>query len=210
MKIFAPLIIYLLTGTAFAEPSSNELPMYGGTHNPTVEENKSQSASAASLGWQYFYKGDLSTAIKRFNQSWVFDRQNAEAFWGFGLIMGRRATEENTETNLQESIKHLKTANKLSKNNPRIIVDLAFSKTLLGAFMKENKNPSFQSLFNEANVLFKKAEKLEETYPVLYYNWSVLRFYEGKYSLAQSKLKRAKQLGYKADPSYENELNERI
>jgi len=199
MKIILTFIIYLLSGTASAERPSNELPMYGGTHNPTIEENKDHSASSARLGWQYYYKGDLNTAIKRFNQSWMFDRKNAEAFWGFGLIMGRRATEENTEINLKESIAHLERAILLSNNNPRIMVDLAFSKTLLGTFIKDNKKPLFQRLFNEAELLFEKAEKLEETYPVLYYNWSVLKFYEGKYSLARSKLNRAKQLGYKAD-----------
>ena len=48
--------------------------MYGGNHNPTVEENKEASRSAAELGWRYFCKGDVDTAIKRFNQAWMFDR----------------------------------------------------------------------------------------------------------------------------------------
>lgn len=188
----------------------NELPMYGGKHNPTVERNKEHSASAVNLGWQYFSKGDLKTAIKRFNQAWMFDRDNAEAFWGFGLIMGSRASEGNTETNLQESIKYLEKANELSKNNSRIIVDLAFSKTLLGHYLKDIKKPLFQKHFDEADSLFEKAQQIEQNYPLIYSNWSVLRFYEEKYSSAHSKLQQAKKLGFKPDPNYEKELNEKL
>lgn len=184
--------------------------MYGGTHNPTVEKNKEHSASAANLGWQYFDNGDLKTAIKRFNQSWMFDRENAEAYWGFGLIMGGRSTEGDTETNLQESIKYLTKANELSRNNYRIIVDLAFSKTLLGYFLKENKKSTYKRFFREANTLFEKAQNIESNYPPLYYNWSVLKFYEEDYSLAEAKLKKAKKQGYKASPHYEKELSDKL
>ena len=118
------LILYTVSIPSFAERPMNEIPMYGGKHDPKIEKNKEQSISAANLGWQYFSKGDLNSAIKRFNQAWMFNRQNAEAFWGFGLVMGRRAAESNIETNLQESIKHLEKANQLSKDNPRILVDL--------------------------------------------------------------------------------------
>ncbi|MBL4744561.1 MAG: hypothetical protein JKX87_08040 [Cycloclasticus sp.] len=210
MKIIITLILFILSGAVSAERPSNEQPMYGGTHNPTVEKNEEHSASAASLGWQYFNNGDLNTAIKRFNQSWMFDRENAEAYWGFGLIMGRRSTEGNTETNLQESIKYLAKANQLSKNDYRIIVDLAFSKTLLGYFLKENKKATYKNFFREADALFKKAQNIKSNYPPLYYNWSVLKFYEEDYSLAESKLKKAKKQDYKARPNYEKELSDKL
>ena len=147
MKRYIFIILCLISNLANAERPMNEMPMYGGTHNPKVGHNKSHSSSAAKLGWKYYYKGDLKTAIKRFNQAWMFDRNSAEAFWGFGLIMGRRASEENTEKNLKESIKYLKKADQLSKNDPAIIVDLAFSKTLLWYYLKESKKPLFIQFF---------------------------------------------------------------
>jgi hypothetical protein len=42
----------------------NELLMYGGRHTPTVEENKKFIRYAAIPGWQYYYKGDLKTAMR--------------------------------------------------------------------------------------------------------------------------------------------------
>jgi len=93
------------------ERPMNELPMYGGQHNPTVEEDPEYSKQAAKLGWKYYYKGDLDTAIKRFNQAWMFNRDNADALWGFGIIMGQRASEESPKDNLEESVRFLQMAN---------------------------------------------------------------------------------------------------
>ncbi len=210
MKTTILIILYIFCNMAHAERAMNEMPMYGGSHNPTVAKNKEYSISAAKLGWKYYYDGDLDTAIKRFNQSWMFDRNSKDAYWGFGLIMGRRAIEEDTEINLNESVKYLEKANELSNNDPGILVDLAFSKTLLGNYLKQNKKASYKKYFEEADNLFVKAAQLENKYPLLYFNWSVLKFYEGSYSEAKSKLKLAKNLGYTPDPNYEKELNGKL
>ena len=210
MKTTILILLYIFCNLAQAEQAMNEMPMYGGLHNPTVAQNKERSISAAKLGWKYYYDGDLDTAIKRFNQSWMFDRNNKDAYWGFGLIMGRRAFEEDLEINLNESVKYLEKANELANNDPGILVDLAFSKTLLGNYLKENKKISYKKYFEEADSLFSRAEKLENKYPLLYFNWSVLRFYEGNYPEAKSKLEHAKDLGYMPDPNYEKELNGKL
>jgi hypothetical protein len=78
MKITFVAVIFLIAffcSVYAAERPINELPMYGGKHNPTVETNKKFSESAAKLGWKYYYSGDVDTAIKRFNQAWMFDRE---------------------------------------------------------------------------------------------------------------------------------------
>lgn len=89
--ILTLLVICLLPHSVFAKRPMNELPMYGGQHNPVVERNEGYSKVAIQKGWQAYYSGDLNTAIKRFNQGWMFDRENPQVFWGFGLIMGQRA-----------------------------------------------------------------------------------------------------------------------
>jgi tetratricopeptide (TPR) repeat protein len=38
------------------------------------------------LGFDYFYKGDLKTAMYRFNQAWLLDPKNENVFWGFGAV----------------------------------------------------------------------------------------------------------------------------
>ena len=72
--------------------------MYGGKHNPDVEQDKKISESAAKLGWQYFYRDDLDTAMKRFNQAWMFDRDSIDALWGFGLITAKETLRKTLST----------------------------------------------------------------------------------------------------------------
>ncbi len=40
------------------------------------------------LGFTYMAKGDLETAMRRFNQAWLLDPKNENAYWGFGAIYG--------------------------------------------------------------------------------------------------------------------------
>jgi tetratricopeptide (TPR) repeat protein len=208
MKIacLALLITVAVHTTACAvERPMNELPMYGGQHNPTVETNKADSKSAAELGWKYYYSGDLDTAMKRFNQAWMFDRGNADALWGFGSIMGQRARNEDTEKNLRESIKYLGLANARRPKNARIMVDLAFSHTILAEYLLSNKKNATGD-FTKARALFQQAEKLEPKYPLIYSNWSVLEFYAGNFTAAKKLLAKSKTLGFESDPDYEKEL----
>ena len=74
----------------------NELPMYGGREKtPAMREADAQfvqdstadgtsreaaSREMAQLGWQYFYRNDFSTAMKRFNQAWLLDPNDPEAY----------------------------------------------------------------------------------------------------------------------------------
>ena len=136
-KIILPLLTLCLLGQlAFAERPMNELPMYGGQHNPSVESNTAFSRDATRRGWNAYYQGDFDTAIKRFNQGWMFDRENPEVYWGFGLIMGQRSSLENPEQNLKESIYFLQIAMEKAPQDGRIIGDVAFSNTILGKYYK--------------------------------------------------------------------------
>lgn len=206
------IFICMLFGAvpAYAGYEMNEMPMYNGEHDPAIPENKEASDRAVELGWQYYYKGDYSAAMKRFNQAWMSNRENPGAFWGFGVLMGVRATIEEPEKNLLESIKFLEKANSLKVNDPKIKVDLAYSKMLFGALNKENKKEGFQEYFDAARQLFQEAEKLDNTYPLLYYNWSILEFYDEKFEEAKLKLEVANKLGFNPDPEYERDLNEKL
>ncbi len=186
----------------------NELPMYGGQHTPQVEPSPENSQGAAELGWRYLYRGDLSTAMKRFNQAWMFNRKNPYAFWGFGIVMGRRAEKEDTEKNLTESINLLTTAHELSPDNGRITGDLAFSYTLLGNYLAtQGKDEKRQ--FEKAEELFTVAYKNEPKYPPIPANWAVLKFYIGDYQTCKKLISVAQGLGYTPDPGFQKELNEK-
>jgi tetratricopeptide (TPR) repeat protein len=45
------------------------------------------SDHSVTLGWQYLAKHDVPTAMKRFNQAWLLDPGNGNAFHGFAVIV---------------------------------------------------------------------------------------------------------------------------
>jgi tetratricopeptide (TPR) repeat protein len=38
------------------------------------------------LGFQYLYRGDIKTAMYRFNQAYLLDSLNSEIYWGYGAV----------------------------------------------------------------------------------------------------------------------------
>lgn len=93
----------------------NTLPMYGGpdqvktpyqleadekfiqsaTREGQTREKASQAVAAG--GWQFFNKGDLSTAMKRFNQAWLLDPNNPEAYKGFAAILRKEGKMDEAQ-----------------------------------------------------------------------------------------------------------------
>jgi tetratricopeptide (TPR) repeat protein len=39
-----------------------------------------------NLGFDYLYKGNIKTAMYRFNQAWLLNPENENVFWGFGAV----------------------------------------------------------------------------------------------------------------------------
>lgn len=199
------LTIFLLGHLVSAERLINEIPMYGGRPRTEAPLNPEASRHASMRGFQYFYSGDISTAIKRFNQAWLLDTNNAEAYWGFGIIMGQRASQGDSEKNLKESIRFLQMANEKEPKNGKIIGDLAFSHTILGHYY-QTEGKGGKENFEKAGKLFIEAFKADPKYPPIVGNWSVFYFYTGDYKKAKSKADEAVRMGYQFSPDYIKDL----
>ena len=202
----------MLTHHALAERPLNELPMYGGQHHPETDRNPAFSRDAVQRAWKAFYGGDFDTAIKRFNQGWMFDNENPEVYWGFGLIMGQRSSHENPEENLKESVRFLEMANEKDPENGRIIGDLAFSHTILGHYYKSesHNDAAAQRHFRTAGKLFDEAYRINPKYPLIVANWSLFYFYTGDFQRAKVKADEAEKLGYRFDGEYIRELERKL
>lgn len=46
--------------------------------------------AAIEQGWEYYNKGNLTSAMHRFNQAWLLDSTLTEVYWGFGSILTAR------------------------------------------------------------------------------------------------------------------------
>jgi Tfp pilus assembly protein PilF len=112
------------------------------------KDRKKAAAYYVSKGWEYFYKEDNDTAMKRFNQAWLLDKTNPEVYWGFGNLMGKKKEFEQSIHYLQQSIA-------LEPKNAKVYESLSTSYGQLFFKTKEIK------YLNLSIVNLKKVVKME-------------------------------------------------
>jgi tetratricopeptide (TPR) repeat protein len=116
MKYFLILITILICQSSFAQQISYEqwkeeakteirlLPEYGNVQKTPGQIEADQeliktelaqngthrkaSEALIKLGFDYLYRGDIKTAMYRFNQAWLLDPKNENVYWGYGAIYG--------------------------------------------------------------------------------------------------------------------------
>jgi tetratricopeptide (TPR) repeat protein len=71
-----------------------------------------------NLGFQYYYRGDIKTAMYRFNQAWLLDPKNENAFWGFASVYFAYGDLSNALGELNEGLL-------LNPKNTNILTDIA-------------------------------------------------------------------------------------
>lgn len=199
-------VLCATSGNAQSTGADNTLPMYGGVSKNAaqleadrkfIEDMIKQTGSrekaaerAVQLGWQYFYKGDRATAMKRFNQAWLLVPENPDAFWGFGAVAG-------SQGKFDESIKFFERSFTLAPRNSRMLVDFAFSLIWKGRSGSRSEAER-DAAFARAHGLLNEAEKLEPSYPILYANRAILCFFQADYAAAWRNVDRAQALEPKA------------
>lgn len=110
--LIASITALLSMGTAFAQSLPiNQLPMYG-EREKTVEMKNADAEFIAAVekqgltrpeaakraiqtGWSYWANRDLATAMSRFNQAWLLDPENGNAYHGFALVTSARGGAPN-------------------------------------------------------------------------------------------------------------------
>jgi Tfp pilus assembly protein PilF len=120
--ILLPVLLFPLSNGALARPN-NEIPMYGGggPYPPDVAAANEEFLAAIAqrgltrpqgsdnmvqLGWRYYFeRQDVTTAMKRFNQAWLLDPDNGDAFDGFAvLIMARDHDAAQADSLFQQGL----------------------------------------------------------------------------------------------------------
>ncbi len=176
----------------------NELPMYGRVKKSpeqiefdkrlisesikTAGSRKAASVYASKRGWEFLQNGDTKTSMKRLNQAWLLDSTNAEAYWGFAVLVGQTG-------DLNRSIDFMKTAYKYDSTNGRLVADLAYTLARLG---KKESNSLF---LKEAEKYYIKSTQLSPDYGYQFVQWAILKFYLNEYKAAWDKILIAESLG---------------
>lgn len=56
---------------------------------PQFKTRREASNHLIKLGFDYYYRDDLRTAMYRFNQAYLLDSTNSEDYWGYGAVYMR-------------------------------------------------------------------------------------------------------------------------
>jgi len=183
--LFLGIILLICSGCGENVPL-NEIPMYAGKHSPelqtihdkfikqTIKDTGSrEKAIEFGLNWAWgcYHDKDFKTAMKRFNQVWLLDNNNAEVYWGFGLLLKEKGQ-------LNEALKMYNKAIELDPNMAEVYNNR-------GNIYKDRKQVEL------ALSDFAKAISLKPDFPFSYMNRGQLYFNMGQYDKALADLNKA-------------------
>jgi tetratricopeptide (TPR) repeat protein len=125
--------------------------------------NKKASEELIKLGFTYLYRGDLRTAMYRFNQAYLLDPKNENIYWGFGAIY---ASFNDHKSAIDQYDKGLSA-------NPKNTLILTDKATLYLEEFQQDKN---KTKLNTAINLFTSSYKIDATNMNTSYKLSVCYF----------------------------------
>jgi tetratricopeptide (TPR) repeat protein len=155
------------------------------------------------LGFKYLYRGDIKTAMYRFNQAYLMDNKNSNIYWGFGAVYMSFGKFDLSREQYEEGLK-------LDDKNDNILID--YGTTYLGEFYN-----NYQTDSTKANKYLDNAiEKLLKAYSFnpkntnSSYKLSICYLYKNDCSKANKYLEISEKLGNpNITTDFKNELEEK-
>lgn len=224
-KIVVPIIIVAIIGGGIywwqksadeteqqeSQVAINTLPMYGGVEKTAeqkaadekliqgaIEEMGSREEAAklaVERGWEFYYSGDMDTAMKRFNQAWLLDSSNPDIFWGFGLIVGSQGQDD-------EALRMFNLGLEIDPDNTMLMCNVAYAYTNKAITNLDKKD----FYLNEAIKYFDKANSIDSEVAYCHSVWAVTLFHQGLYDEASNHVDKAMILGGNLDPIFLRDL----
>lgn len=137
-----------------------------------------------NLGFKYLYNGDPKTAMYRFNQAWLLDPKNENAFWGFAVVYYNFGDFENSMKQLNEGLE-------LNPKSSNILTDKA---TIHIVFFQEHND---QKELATALDLFTQSYAIDPKNQNTLFKLSVFYFMKKDYPNALKYYNECKALGGK-------------
>ena len=193
MKYTLTLIAILLSQLCFAQQISYQewkeqskteirlLPEYGhvaktkeqtALDNELIQEELKQEGTHRKasdhlirVGFDFLYRGDLKTAMYRFNQAWLLDPKNENDYWGFASIYF-------SFNDYDEALKQLEKGLAINPNSANILTDKA---TIYTTFYHTKHDPEY---LDKAISIFNKSYKIDPSNQNTLFKLSVAYFYK--------------------------------
>jgi tetratricopeptide (TPR) repeat protein len=200
------IVVPLLAGSpdalrAAVEIPRDQIPMYGNIEKPqsvklaeeqlireaiaTFGSREAASDAFALRAWQLYEEDDLAKAMRRFNEAWLLNPHNPQAYWGVGAIL-------HDQGKVHEALAMLSRAEDLDPSNPRLMADLArvlAQEATFAATAAERER-----YFTRACELFQKASVLDPKNGHSYGLWALALYDRGRYAESWEKVHKAQAL----------------
>ena len=142
-------------------------------------------------GFRFYFRDDLSTAMRRFNQGWLLDPENPSVYYGFMAVLNDRqefcASREMVERafalGLPKKAEELSDAGRV--HALCAVQDKALSDDTRSAYAKKSSEYYTQALHLEPNS------------PYVYGSWATASFWLGDYAAAWRYVKLEREHGGK-------------
>ena len=85
---------------------------------PEFKSRREASNHMINLGFRYYYREDIKTAMYRFNQAYLIDSTNADIFWGYGAVYMALGQYDLAKKQYEEGLS-------IDSTNTHLITDLA-------------------------------------------------------------------------------------
>jgi Flp pilus assembly protein TadD len=218
--------LFLISSDARAQKeAADNLPMFGQPdivrsenlkkadeefiRNAVAKYGSRQTASnaVAAEGWTLVRAGKQDAALQRFNQAWLLNPKNFQAFWGFGAVLSERGK-------IAEAIDQLETARELAGDQPQRVALLSDLGTLHSEYavkMPPDKSLDRARQFVLANSRFTESLEIDPNFAPSWREWAISLYEQARYAEAWAKARRAKELNAEPfPPGFLQKLTEKM
>lgn len=205
---------------AEAEQNTSLLPKYGGLERTKKEKEsdeefkrkvmesfdteKEASNHMIDLGFQYLYKGDLKTAMYRFNQAYLLDNANSNIYWGYGTIYMAFGKPDLSREQYEEGLR-------MDSENDKILID--YGTTYLAEFYDNYEINNIEKANESLDIAIEKlfaAYEINPKNPSSSYKLSICYLYKDDCMKSKEYLKISEELGNSnITEAYKIELEEK-
>jgi len=188
----------------------NANPTLKGADDKLIEDTTRQygsrekaSAAFVNNGFIYYNRDDLSNAMRRFNQAWLLDPNNAEVYWGFGAVLIDQDKACESMKFHERALSFGRYISGLYPDAGRVITECAVVDKSIQAVQRAK-------LFERADLLYTEATQKDVNKGYVYASWAVAYFMREQYGEAWQMVHKARDHGGKVSNNLLSRLRERM
>jgi Tfp pilus assembly protein PilF len=208
LALFAGLLFAAVT--SYSQPI-DQVPMYGSMDRSSHPELKAAdekliedttrhygsraaaSTAFANQGFAYYRRDDLQNAMRRFNQAWLLNPDNPDAYWGFASVL-------SDQQRFCEATTHMETALGKGGLQPGALPDGAI--VFVGCAMTDAAADTERraSLLKKSEEIFAQAMSTGAPKDYTLLMWARAKFAQADYAAAWNKVREMRESTGKSPP----------